>query len=145
MVTCLIPLISSCLVVLLLCNRLFMKPCPNFASIAKFLATQLTTALRPLKPGSRAPRELRTLSDVEVLMIVWSLLWKILWGMEKEKVCFRSSIWTQCKPRIIRERRKSNKNHRSHSRSLSGADDARKRIGTQKGKEIFVGYIVIST
>jgi hypothetical protein len=28
---------------------------------------------------------------------------------------------------------------------LSGADDARKRIGTQKGKEIFVGYIVIST
>jgi len=46
---------------------------------------------------------------------------------------------------IIRERRKSNKNHRSHSRSLSGADDARKRIGTQKGKEIFVGYIVIST
>jgi hypothetical protein len=53
-----------------------MKPCPNFASIAKFLATQLTTVLRPLKPGSRAPRELRTLSDVEVLMIVWSLLWK---------------------------------------------------------------------
>jgi hypothetical protein len=78
-----------------------MKPCPNFASIAKFLATQLTTVLRPLKPGSRAPRELRTLSDVEVLMIVWSLLWKILWGMEKEKVCFRSSIWTQCKPRIM--------------------------------------------
>jgi hypothetical protein len=78
-----------------------MKPCPNFASIAKFLATQLTTALRPLKPGSRAPRELRTLSDVEVLMIVWSLLWKILWGMEKEKVCFRSSIWTQCKSRLM--------------------------------------------
>jgi hypothetical protein len=44
---------------------------------------------------------------------------------------------------IIREARKSNKHHRYYSRSLSGGDDARKRIGTQKGKEIIVGYIKV--
>ena len=42
---------------------------------------------------------------------------------------------------IIRGGRKSNKHHRSHSRSLSEGDDAHKRIGTQKGIRIFVEYI----
>lgn len=33
---------------------------------------------------------------------------------------------------IIRGGRKSNKHHRSHSRSLSGGDDAWRRTGTKK-------------
>jgi hypothetical protein len=44
---------------------------------------------------------------------------------------------------IIREARKSNKHHIYYSRSLSGGDDARKRIGTQKGKKIILGYIEV--
>ena len=44
---------------------------------------------------------------------------------------------------IIKEARKSNKHHIYYSRSLSRGDDAQKRIGTQKGKKIILGYIEV--
>jgi hypothetical protein len=70
-----------------------MKPCPNSASIAKFLATQLTTALRPLKLRSLAPREIRTLSNMEVLMIVFKPSMEKFYVEWKREKCASGAIF----------------------------------------------------